>query len=130
MNATITLAQEQFQALFRDTPRTFPQFDPKFHNGTGYFDRLCKIDLQHPTKTVDENNRKIVVIPMADKENIVIFERYRKNEAIIAFNIPHPRTSECAAKLQDEVVAGHHQRFDDELTIEQMLDGAKAVYNK
>ena len=68
MNATITLAQEQFQALFRDTPRTFPQFDPKFHNGTGYFDRLCKIDLQHPTKTVDENNSPMGRVVQATKK--------------------------------------------------------------
>lgn len=125
-----TLSQEQFEVLFRDTPRTIPQFNPVWHNGTGYFDKLTTEKVQqYPVKTVDENDRRIVIIPLAIGENLVIFERYPNDSETIAFNAPHPRTSNAALEIHQQVIKGHPQRFDNGFTINDVIRECQGCYN-
>lgn len=96
MNAVINIATVNNNNVFKEI-----EFQPEYHNGTGYFDPLADeflgLDNYH---TVDEYGRHVLIIPLwskrfndFDKEetifygNLVIFQRYASKE-LIAINTP------------------------------------------
>lgn len=75
-----TTAAAIIAAIFANNTIEQVEFKPEYHNGTGYFDPIAKVDLgSEIVKMVDENGRRIVVIP-CPRQNVVLNERYRDDQ--------------------------------------------------
>lgn len=73
-------------AVFANNAVEQVEFKPEYHNGTGYFDPITKIDLgSEIVKMVDENGRRIVVIP-CPRQNVVLNERYRDDQQSVVIH--------------------------------------------
>lgn len=66
------------------------EFLPEYHNGTGYFDGLCKVPLAHNQKVraVDELGRQMIVIgsgpdDQGNYNNAVVFMRYTDRSKLV-----------------------------------------------
>jgi hypothetical protein len=113
-----------FQSAFSLIQNTI-EFKPEFNNGTGYLDGLAALDglftpyenLMADTnsqkniyKTITTNGRKVIVVATRHG-NVVLFERYNDNPAVIAnhmsdevknflcISTTHPLTSEQVCKI-------------------------------
>jgi len=68
-------------AMIAEIAKKLPQitFDPKWHNGTGYFNGAVDADVQHTATFTDENGRIGIIIPLdiagEENANLVIFQR-------------------------------------------------------
>lgn len=75
---TTNYALAQFRQALKEITTVIP-FNPEWHNGTGYFDPLVKVNVDLPYggrfKTETENGRKIIGI-VTPFGNVVVFERY------------------------------------------------------
>ena len=71
---------------------SFPQLDSesvkKGENRTGYFNGLVHLNLNEIHSFTDDYGRKGIVIPLKEKKNLVVFQRYKNNENILALNGP------------------------------------------
>lgn len=96
-------------AIFANNAIEQVEFKPEYHNGTGYFDPIAKTDLgSEIVKMVDENGRRIVVIP-CPRQNVVLNERYRDDQRQVVIH--------CH---KSDVVAG----YDASLRINHTYSGA------
>lgn len=96
MNATNT-GTPNFTTIF-DKITTVIEFKTEWKNGTGYMDSLVDEDLQghllgyknvNTVKTVDDYGRRVIVVIAKNERNVVLFERYSKEGAVIVSNMPH-----------------------------------------
>lgn len=80
-NATFNAAYDRVNATI--------EFNAKWANGTGYYDNAVRdLQITEICKTVDNANRKIIVIPTAIG-NVVVFERFTNGDrGIIVSNAP------------------------------------------
>lgn len=77
----VYLTNVAFNRLFKKTENELA-FEPGFHNGTGYFDPMTRMDmdLNQVVKTTSDDGRKIVVIGGGENRNVVVFCRYSNNK--------------------------------------------------
>lgn len=119
----------KFEELYNSINDYIEWFNLEWHNGTGYLNKLTEEIFDEPAKTVDEYGRKIIVIPLAEGENLVVFQRYPKDENTIAYNAPNQRISDEARNFQQNVLSGNIMRLDDvNLTLDRLITGAKESY--
>ena len=104
------------------------QFNNAYHNGTGYFNALVNEPFKEPVRMESEDGRKIVIIPLTNGENFVVFERYTANKAI-AWNGPFRRADDKAFQFHKEVLDGHAMRINDELPLNTVLSGIERIFN-
>lgn len=117
----------KFESLFNSIPEVCEWFNTDWHNGTGYLNALTEEIFDAPVKMRDEGGRKIVVIPLAEGENLVIFQRYTKDPDI-AWNAPSRRTSDQSREFHQQTLDGHIMRVNEELPLDRLLKGAQDAY--
>jgi hypothetical protein len=63
------------------------EYSPEWANGTGYLDNAVKVSIEVPSKFWDDKNRFGIIIPLGERDNLVVFERYSNGEDdIIVYN--------------------------------------------
>jgi hypothetical protein len=116
-----------FNVLFNTTFKIVP-YNPKWANGTGYFDQAVKYEHAYlfngddkVVKTRDEHGRRIVILNGKHFGNIVLFDRYRKDAGpdVIVGNCDSKVNSRASESCFKEVGNG---RLDDQKLID-IIDG-------
>lgn len=98
-----TLATAIIDAIFANNGVEQIEFKPEYHNGTGYFDPLARTDVgSQIVKTVDENGRRVVVIP-SPRQNVLLAERYSNDDLIVI----HCHKSDVIAGYDDSAPINH-----------------------
>ena len=78
-----------FNATF-DSINTVVEFNPKWKNGTGYFDHAVEDSpVSVMSKTTDDHGRKIILVP-TPVGNAVVFQRFKNDDSVVVCNIPQP----------------------------------------
>ena len=76
-------------------------YNPKWCSDDGYFERVCYIPefmvLAESFKTVDQDNRKIIIVPSLFG-NVVVFQRYSDSDLVTSC-VP-PRIRELARPIE------------------------------
>src|SRR5690606_14628710 len=113
---------------------TTVQFQDSWKNNTGYLDGLINADLDLKSgsvvKTVDDYNRKVIIVG-TELGNVVVFERYtRANDAesvVVVHNAPdHLRTLIPHGAMSEEtfnMVVGYIGNPNIGQTIDRLVKG-------
>lgn len=113
---TAAAVQGAFDEMYNGI-RTEVECNPKWKNGTGYFDHAVSDEsIQEPCKSKDEHGRPIVLIPQEGGRNLVFFQRYTDGGPII---IHRP---DCAGgKRIDAYDASEDDHTELEILIEALI---------
>lgn len=75
----------------------------EYGNGTGYFDEICTLELGTDVcRFEDDHGRRGLILPIVEGFNIVIFERFKDNDILVA-NVPPGNGLEACLGLNGEV---------------------------
>ena len=101
---------DKFIYLFSHT-RIAVQFKPKWANGTGYLDGICREDELIPPgmvgKTVDNHNRRVLILG-TEKGPVAVFERYANGgSGFLVANFPNGIRRYDSGLGQGEILEEH-----------------------
>ena len=106
----------QFDQLIRFSEEV--PFNPKWHNGTGYFNGAVDEEVVGIKWSTAEDGRKLIIVPVQFGMNVVIFERYTDSKTL-AFNLP--------TQYKNIVGKDLRELFPDALRLNEEFDVVAAI---
>lgn len=96
------------------------EYNPNWGNGTGYLDNAVKVSVDIPSKFFDDKDRFGIIIPLGERDNLVVFERYSNGEDdVVVYNAAtrSPWRSLIETALGGRVVVGNKGELLSELIV-------------